>query len=125
MLNKKVAGLWIDSRKAIIVSNHNAQDISDFSIKSTLNADVYEGSSSEHTMNNADRTNRIKLYKEIEKVITNSTELFITGPGVAQEELKNYLLETPQYKNLKITLGTDSHLTGEQIISEVKSHYNG
>ena len=125
MLNKKVAGLWIDSRKAVVVSNHDTQDISDFKLKNTLKADVYDGSSNEHTMNNADKTNRIKLYKEIEKAITNSTELYITGPGVAQEELKNYLLETPQYKNLKITLGTDSQLNDDQVLSEVKSHYNG
>lgn len=123
MLNKKVAGLWIDGRKAIIVSNHNSQDITDFAVKANLKAEVQVGNSNENTANNAERTNRVKFFKEIEKEITNSTELFITGPGISQEELRNYLLETPQYKNLKITLGTDSQLSDEQVLQEVKSHF--
>ncbi|MFW2136521.1 hypothetical protein ACK2M7_09610 [Chryseobacterium sp. TY4] len=123
MLNKKVAGLWIDGRKAIVVSNHNAETISDFEVKSNLKVEVQVGNSNEHTGNNAEKTNRVKFYKEIEKEITNSTELYITGPGTSQEELRNYLLETPQYKNLKITLGTDSQLNDAEVLNEVKSHY--
>ncbi|MFN3021304.1 hypothetical protein ACK1KB_09990 [Chryseobacterium sp. TY3] len=123
MLNKKVAGLWIDGRKAIVVSNHNAETISDFEVKANLKVEVQVGNSNEHTGNNAEKTNRVKFYKEIEKEITNSTELYITGPGTSQEELRNYLLETPQYKNLKITLGTDSQLNDAEVLNEVKSHY--
>ena len=123
MLNKKVAGLWIDGRKAIVVSNHNAETISDFEVKSNLKVEVQVGNSNEHTGNNAEKTNRVKFYKDIEKEITNSTEVYITGPGTSQEELRNYLLETPQYKNLKITLGTDSQLNDAEVLNEVKSHY--
>ncbi|MGL6037666.1 hypothetical protein [Soonwooa sp.] len=123
MLNKKVAGLWIDGRKAIVVSNHNAETISDFEVRANLKVEVQVGNSNEHTGNNAEKTNRVKFYKEIETEITNSTELYITGPGTSQEELRNYLLETPQYKNLKITLGTDSQLNDAEVLNEVKSHY--
>ncbi|WP_300672041.1 hypothetical protein [Soonwooa sp.] len=123
MLNKKVAGLWIDGRKAIVVSNHDAETISDFELKGNLKMEVQGGNSNEHTANNIEKTNRVKFYKEIEKEITNSTELYITGPGIAQEELRNYLLDTPQYKNLKITLGTDSQLSDAEVLNEVKSHY--
>lgn len=125
MLNKKVAGLWLDSRKAIVVSNHDAQDIKDFSLKSTLKSDVQVGNSNENAGNNAEQTNKMKFFKEIEKAITNSTELYITGPGTAQEELKNYLLDTPQYKNLKINLGTDSQLSDDQVLNEVKAYFKG
>ncbi|MBE8714022.1 hypothetical protein [Sphingobacterium hungaricum] len=124
MVNKKVAGLWIDGRKAIVVSNHDAQDISDFKVIDTIKSDVQIGNSSENAANNAEKTNRGKFYKEIEKVITNSTELYITGPGNFQEELRNHLLDTPQYKNLSIKLGTDSQLSEDQVLEEVKSHYN-
>ena len=74
--------------------------------------------------NNVEQTNKSKFFKEIEKVITNSTDLYITGPGTSQEELRNHLLETPQYKNLNIKLGTDSQLSEEQVLEEVKSHFH-
>ncbi len=124
MNDKKVAGLWIDGRKAIVVTNHNAQDVTDFAVREVVKAEVQHGNSSENAAHNAEQTNRAKFYKEIEKVITNSTELFITGPGTSQEELRNHLLETPQYKNLNIKLGTDSQLSEEQVLEEVKKHFH-
>ncbi len=123
MSDKKLAGLWIDNNKAVLTTNHNAQEVKGFSSTETLKLQVQHGNSNENAANNAEKTNRVKLYKEIEKAITNSEELYITGPGVAQEELKNYLLETPQYKNLKITLGTAQQLSEQQVLETVKSYF--
>ena len=124
MTDKKLAGLWIDGRKAIVVTNHNAQEVTEFAVRETVKAEVQHGNSSENAANNAEHTNRLKFYKEIEKLLTNSTDLFITGPGTSQEEFRNHLLETPQYKNLNITLGTDSQLSDEQVLEEVKTHFH-
>ncbi|MBN9336883.1 MAG: hypothetical protein J0I88_03425 [Chryseobacterium sp.] len=124
MTDKKVAGLWIDGRKAIVVTNHNAQEVTDFAVREVVKADVQHGNSNENAAHNVEQTNRSKFYKEIEKLITNSTDLYITGPGTSQEELRNHLLETPQYKNLNIKLGTDSQLSEEQVLEEVKKHFN-
>jgi len=123
MSNKKVAGLYIDGRKAIVATNHDGIDISEFKIIDNFKANVQPGNSSENAANNAEKTNKLKLYKEIEKAITNSTELYITGPGNFQEKLRNYLMETPQYKNLKISLGTSSQISDDELLNEVKSHY--
>lgn len=124
MTDKKVAGLWIDGRKAIVVTNHNAQEVTDFAVREVVKADVQHDNSNENAAHNVEQTNRSKFYKEIEKLITNSTDLYITGPGTSQEELRNHLLETPQYKNLNIKLGTDSQLSEEQVLEEVKKHFN-
>lgn len=124
MLEKKVAGLWLDQRNAIVVKNHDGQNVSDFEVIETIKADTTGGDSSEHAFHNAENTNRRKYFKEIEKAITNSVELFLTGPGVAQEELKNYLLDTAQYKNLKITLDTAQQMSDGEVLETVKSHYN-
>ena len=93
-------------------------------MKKILFADVQHCKSNENAANNVEQTNKSKFFKEIEKVITNSTDLYITGPGTSQEELRNHLLETPQYKNLNIKLGTDSQLSEEQVLEEVKSHFH-
>jgi hypothetical protein len=44
MTDKKVAGLWIDGRKAIVVTNHNAQEVTDFAVR-VVKADVQHGNS--------------------------------------------------------------------------------
>lgn len=123
MTDKKVAGLWIDGTKAIVVTNHDSQDVTEFAVVDTVKAEIQHGNSSENAANNAEQSNKLKFYKEIEKLITNSTELYITGPGTSQEELKNHLLETPQYKNLNIKLGTAQQMSEEQVLEEVKSHF--
>lgn len=124
MSDKKLAGLWIDGRKAIVVTNHDGQEVTEFAIVDTVKADVQHGNSNENAANNVEQTNKVKFFKEIEKLITNSTHLYVTGPGTSQEELRNHLLETPQYKNLNIKLGTDSQLSEEQVLEEVKSHFH-
>ena len=124
MSEKKQAGLWIDTHKAIVARNHDFQNVADFQVASTIKADIQHGNSNENTSNNAEKTNRVKFFKEIEKTITNSEELYITGPGQIQEELKKYLEETPQYKNLKITLGTDQQLSDGQVLETVKGFFN-
>lgn len=123
MTDKKVAGLWIDGTKAIVVTNHDSQDVTEFAVVDTVKAEIQHGNSSENAANNAEQSNKLKFYKEIEKLITNSTELYITGPGTSQEELKNHLLETPQYKNLNIKLGTAQQMSEEQVLEEVKAHF--
>lgn len=124
MADKKLAGLWIDQTKAVVVKNHNDFEVTEWNVSDTLKADVQHGNSNENAANNAEKTNRVKFFKEIEKAITNSVDLYVTGPGIAQEELKNYLLDTPQYKNLKITLGTSTDSNPDAVLNDVKSHYN-
>lgn len=124
MSDKKLAGLWIDQTKAVVVKNHNDFEVTEWNVSDTLKADVQHGNSNENAANNAEKTNKVKFYKEIEKAITNSVDLYVTGPGIAQEELRNYLLDTPQYKNLNITLGTSTDSNPDVVLNDVKSHYN-
>ena len=55
--------------------------------------------------------------------MTNSEEVFITGPGTIQEELKNFLHDTAQFKNLKITLDTAQQMSDVEVLDAVKSHF--
>ncbi|WKS95813.1 hypothetical protein [Riemerella columbina] len=123
MSDKKLAGLWIDHEKAVVVKNHNGQEVSEFKVTEHLKAHHQGGNSNENAAHNAEQTNRTKFFKEIEKAITNSVELYITGPGISQEELKNYLADTAQYKNLKMSLGTSTDSSDASVLEEVKVHY--
>ena len=87
MSDKKLAGIWIDNSKAVVAKNHDAQNAFKFFLCSPLKLEIQKGNSSENAANNAEKTNKAKFFKEIEKLITNTEELYVTGPGTAQEEL--------------------------------------
>lgn len=123
MTEKKFAGLWLDQHKAIVVKNHDAQNAFKFFLCSPVKAEVQHGNSNENAANNAEQTNKAKYFKEIAHLLTNSEEVFITGPGTIQEELKSFLHETAQFKNLKITLGTAQQMSDEEVLNAVKSHF--
>ncbi|QIY90410.1 hypothetical protein [Chryseobacterium gallinarum] len=124
MSDKKLAGIWIDTEKAIVVKNHDAQNVSEFFLCKPVKAEIQHGNSSENAGNNAEITNRNKFFKEVERLLTNTQELFITGPGVTQEELKHFLHDTAQYRDLKITLGTSQQMSDEKVLETVKDHFN-
>ena len=123
MTEKKLSGLWLDHHKAIVVKNHDAQNAFKFFLCSPVKAEVQHGNSSENAANNAEQTNKAKYFKEIAHLLTNSEEVFITGPGTIQEELKNFLHDTAQFKNLKITLGTAQQMNDEEVLNAVKGHF--
>ena len=123
MTEKKLSGLWLDQHKAIVVKNHDAQNAFKFFLCSPVKAEVQHGNSSENAANNAEQTNKAKYFKEIAHLLTNSEEVFITGPGTIQEELKNFLHDTAQFKNLKITLDTAQQMNDEEVLDAVKSHF--
>lgn len=123
MTEKKLSGLWLDQHKAIVVKNHDAQNAFKFFLCSPVKAEVQHGNSNENAANNAEQTNKAKYFKEIAHLLTNSEEVFITGPGTIQEELKKFLHDTAQFKNLKITLGTAQQMSDEEVLDAVKSHF--
>lgn len=124
MSEKKLAGLWIDSEKAVVVKNHDAHNAFKFFLCSPVKAEIQHGNSSENAGNNAERTNKVKFFKEVEHLLTNSQEVYITGPGKIQEELKHYLHDTAQFKNLDITLDTAQQMSDEEVLEKVKNHFN-
>lgn len=124
MSEKKLAGIWMDTEKAIVVKNHDAQNAFKFFLCSPVKAEIQHGNSSENAGNNAEQTNRVKYFKEIEHLLINSQEVLIIGPGTVQEEFKHYLEETPQFKNLKIQLDTAQQMSDEQVLEKVKEHFN-
>lgn len=123
MQNKKSAGVWLDQTQAFIAINHDGREVSDFHLVDSVTAVIQHGNSNENTGNNAGITNRHKFFKNILEKLTNTEELFLTGTGTIQEEFKSYLLETPQFKNTKVILGTSQQMSEEQVLEEVKKHF--
>lgn len=121
---KKVAGIFMDKDLAIVVLNHDGHEVTDFAIKDKVKFEHQHGNSNENAAHNAEITNRTKFFKDVDHLITNSEEIFVTGPSTLQEQYKHHLSETPQYKNAKVVLGTSAHLSEDQTLQTVKEHYN-
>ena len=124
MSEKKLAGLWMDSENAIVVKNHDIESAFKFFLCDPVKRIVQGGNSSENAANNAEITNTAKFFKDLEHLITNTQELYLTGTGDIQEQFKNHLAETAQFKNVKVTLGTDQKMSGEHFLENVKEHFN-
>lgn len=124
MSEKKLAGIWMDKEKAIVIKNHDAQNAFKFFLCNPVKAEIQHGNSSENAGNNAEKTNRAKYFKEVEHLLINSQEVYITGPGTIQEEFKNYLHDTAQFKNLTVHLDTAQQMSDEQVLEKVKEYFN-
>ena len=123
MSDKKLAGIWMDTENAIVVKNHDIESAYKFFVCNPVKREVQHGNSSEKNANNVEQTNIAKYFKDLEMLITNSQELYLTGTGTIQEQFKNHLAETAQFKNLKVTLDTDQKMSEEHFLEKVKTHY--
>ncbi len=124
MQNERIAGIWLDQTRAFVVKNHNGQEVGELQPADQVTAVIQQGNSNENTGNNAEITNKHKFFKNIIEQLTNTEDLYITGPGTIQEELKAYLADTAQYKDLKVTLDTSQQMTEQQLLDAVKKQYN-
>lgn len=124
MTERKLAGIWMDSENAIVVKNHDIESAYKFFVCDPVKREVQHGNSNEKNANNAEQSNTAKFFKELERLITNTEELYLTGTGTIQEQFRNHLAETAQFKNLKVKLGTDQKMSDEQFLEEVKSYFN-
>ena len=123
MSEKKLAGIWMDSENATVVKNHDIESAYKFFVCDPVKRDVQRGNSNEKNANNVEQTNTAKFFKDLEHLITNTEELYLTGTGTIQEQFKNHLAETPQFKNLKVKLDTAQKMSDEQLLDTVKKHF--
>jgi stalled ribosome rescue protein Dom34 len=117
---KQYAGVWLDSDKAIIITNASEND---YAIEEKIKAKENHSGGSEHAMNNAKQTDTIKYYKSVSSHLLNYSELLVFGPGKAQEQFQNYLQEDAQFKNKKVTIDTSEQLTDPQMIAKVRDFF--
>lgn len=123
MSERKLAGIWMDSENATVVKNHDIQCASDFFLCDPVKREVQHGNTSEKNANNVEQTNIAKFFKDLEHLITNTQELYLTGTGTVQEQFKNHLAETAQFKNLKVTLDTHQQMSPDEVLALVKAHF--
>ena len=123
MKGKKQYGVWMDTQSATVVGRENI-DEGDFKVIATEKVTSRGGNSNENAANNTEKTDQQKFFKEILSHMQNVEELHVTGTGQIQENLINYLSETPQYKNTQTTHCTSNKMSDEKLVEFFTEKFN-
>ncbi len=121
--NKKQFGVWMDSHNATIVGRENSET-SEFSILSHVKNEGAANNSNENSSNNHEIALTLKFFKEIASKMPNVDEIHLTGTGQIQEQFKNFLSETAQYKNTESTESTSNQMSDESLVKFIMNHFN-
>lgn len=121
--NKKQFGVWMDTHHATIVGREHI-DHGDFKVLGHVNNDGAESNSSENAANHQEMALTHKFFKQIAAIMVNVDELHLTGTGKIQEEFRNFLAETPQYKHTVTTDSTSNKVADEHLVALITNHFH-
>jgi len=121
---KKVVGIWIDHKQAFVIGTADRKNNGEFSVLQKFASKHHaDHSSSEDAHHNKLAQEIRHLYAEVAGHIKSDDAIFITGPGTAQEEFKNFLSDDQHFHAAEIKIGTSDHPTENQMIAEVRKHF--
>ena len=124
---KKQVGLWIDHRKAVIVSiTGEIEEIK--SITSDMEKHVRYSGGAQNDSEEDERDRRFsghlnKYYDEVVALVKDAVSILILGPGEAKVEFKKRL-ETEKQLGRVVDIETTDKMTDPQIAAKVRSHFS-
>lgn len=124
---KKEVGLWIDHRKAVVVTfedrTEKIQEISS-DIESHMQSSKNQDSSGEDVRDQHFGDHLESYYDKVIESIKNAESIWIFGPGEAKVELENRL----KFKNLGariVGIDTVDKMTYPQISAKARGYFSG
>ena len=119
--DKKFAGIWLDGKQGIIISETDGE----FTIQQRIDLTASQSGGSEHAMNNGKKTESAKYFKALGQQLSAFDEIHIFGPGQAQEQLQHHLMADGQFSGKKLTIDSSEKMTEPQLIATVREFYKG
>lgn len=120
---KKQFGVWMDTHHATIIGHADAST-EGFSVLGHAGNEGAAGNSSEHTMQNQQRTLQSQFFREITSHMPNADEIHVTGTGTVQEQFIHYLAETPQFKNTATKECTSNKMSDERLVEFIAGKFS-
>ncbi|HZF64206.1 MAG TPA: hypothetical protein VEZ55_06975 [Chitinophagaceae bacterium] len=120
---KQKAGVWLDNTKAVIITHTLEDEKGSYSISSKITANEGHSGGSEHSLNNARKTDLLKYFKSLSSHLLAYEELLVFGPGMSQEQFGNHLEGNVQFKGKKITINSTEQLTDPQKVAKVRDFF--
>jgi hypothetical protein len=133
---KKVVGLWIDHRRAVIVSIENEVELIQELISNmekhvrfssgthSKASNSTQGSTAEDVRDRQFMDHLGLYYDEIVSLVRDADSILIIGPGEAKVELENQL----KHANLEeriVGIEAADKMTNNQIAAKVRDHFQG
>ena len=115
-------GVLLDTQNATVVGRAD-EEVDTFSVLGKVAAPKTLPNSNENAANNEAKTNLGRFFKDILSLMQNAKEIYVTGPGVAQEQFINYLADTPQFKATKTINDTETNLSEGDLVSLVTQKF--
>jgi hypothetical protein len=131
---KQVAGLWIDHRKAFVVTlsdkgDETVQILSGVDRQLSRKDGVRSVEKFESLQTVADDSQQRNFsghleafYKLVHESLNGMESVLIMGPGEAKGELRKLMDKTDRNRKLDI-LETDDKMTNPQIVAKVRKHF--
>jgi stalled ribosome rescue protein Dom34 len=125
--SKKVVGVWMDYKHAVIIAAEHFAASGNFSVLEKVVCDNHDDDVFKNEkVNQSKETQELKKYfKEIAGHIDEAASIYIFGPGKSQEQFKNFLEDYQNFKNKDIELGTSDKISENQMVAKVKEHFEG
>lgn len=123
--HKRVAGLWIDHEKAVIISTPDHFPHGEYAAVGKVKAHhhAFHSSANENASNHQRRTEMSKYYGEVAASIHPYDEVLVFGPGKAQEQFVNHAREDKQLSKTRFEIASSGNLTDNQMIAQVRDHF--
>ena len=120
----RLAGVWLDHQKAVIIANDAVGGSNDFDIKEQVPAPADFASHSELHNHNAKHADLRSYFKDVSQHIKDYDGLFIFGTGMAQEQFQNFLKGDSHFQDKQVTIENSRHLTDHQMVARVRDYFN-
>jgi hypothetical protein len=122
----KRVGIWIDHKRAVIVSA-SADDVSTSTLESGVEGHPRysgpEGGTGEQNYEERHERHLERYYDEVISQLGHAGAVLIFGPGEAKRELKDRLTRSKARGECTVDIETSDKLTDPQIVAKVKKHF--
>ncbi|GDX51213.1 hypothetical protein LBMAG27_02600 [Bacteroidota bacterium] len=121
--HKKLAGVWLDHKEALILTTDDHKNHGEFAIREKVQEVHHSTSGGEHRQHNSEKGITHHYFNAVSDKLKEYDEILLIGPGTAQEELKNMMSADHQFSNKKISIESAEHLSENQLVARITNHF--
>lgn len=121
---KRVAGVYLDSTKAVVIRPAPDYAEGDYIIQDRIEPDTHDRQGDKDSKNQARQSDLLKYYKSLAALLLVYDELYIFGPGNAQEQFQNHLRDDAQFNQKEFAIDSSEQMTEPQMIVRVRTHFS-
>jgi stalled ribosome rescue protein Dom34 len=123
MSKNNQVGVWMDNNQAYIISETE----STYTVQAQVTCDDHEGDTykNDRVEQSKDNQEQKKFFKEIAHHLESAHDIYIVGPGQAQEQFKHFLEDYQNFNTKEVSLGSSDKMNEHEMIEKVSAYFGG